>query len=152
MFAAHWPYVTHDPAADALNRVPKHVASRTLERVDWSSSILIRGDVVRYVSDLKKEDGPEIQVHGSGDLVQTLLRHDLIDVLRLWTFPVVLGTGKRLFGDGAVPAGLKLAGVTTSSTGVLIATYERGGEVEYGSFALEQPTEAELRRRERQGS
>ena len=147
IFAAHWPNVTGDPA-DALNSATKHVASRTLDKVEWANSILIDGAVAEYVTKLKQEDGPEIQVHGSGDLIQTLHEHDLVDEFRLWIFPLVLGSGKRLFADGATPAGLKLVGSETSSTGVLMATYEPAGDIEYGSFALEQPTEAEVQRRQ----
>jgi dihydrofolate reductase len=146
IFAAHWPY-DEGPIADRLNSTRKHVASTTLERVEWSNSTLIQGDVAEYVSNLKRQDGPEIQVHGSPGLIQTLLRHDLIDVFRLWIFPVLLGTGKRLFGDGTVPAGLKLADSKVSKTGVTINAYERAGDIDYGSMGFEEPTEAELERR-----
>jgi dihydrofolate reductase len=148
IFAAHWPHVS-DPAADALNSATKYVASRTLDKVEWQNSFLLKGEVPDEVARIKKQTGPEIQVHGSSGLIQTLLEHDLVDELRLMVFPVVLGSGKRLFGDGAAPAGLKLVDSKTSSTGVLIATYERAGDVEYGTFALEQPTDAEVERRER---
>jgi dihydrofolate reductase len=137
IFAAHWPRVTDDPAADALNSATKYVASRTLDTVDWSNSTLIEGDVAEEVTKLKEGSGPEIQVHGSSDLIQTLLEHDLVDEFGLWIFPVVLGSGKRLFADGAIPAGLKLVDSQTSTTGVLIARYERAGDLQYGSFALE---------------
>jgi dihydrofolate reductase len=147
IFAAHWPHITNDPTADALNGATKYVASRTLKKVDWANSILIEGDVASYVARLKQQDGREIQVHGSADLLQTLLQHDLVDELRLWTFPVVVGKGKRLFGDGATPGKLALVDAKTSSTGVVIATYRPAGEVETGSFALEEPTQAELERR-----
>ena len=146
IFAAHWPHST-EPGAEALNSVRKHVASRTLKNLEWNNSTLIKGDVPNYVSELKKQSGPEIQVHGSGDLIQTLLRNDLVDEFHLWTFPVVLGSGKRLFAGGATPAGLKIVDVVTSSTGVVITTYERAGEIKYGSFALEEPSGAELERR-----
>lgn len=149
IFAAHWPYVSDDPMADKLNSIPKHVASRTLDAVEWNNSNLIAGDVAEYVAGLKDETGPEIQVHGSWDLIQTLLRHDLVDEYRVWIFPVLIGAGKRLFGDGTTPSGLRLVDTKISSTGVAIATYERAGEIDYGSFALEEPTEAEVERRER---
>lgn len=149
IFAAHWPYITDDPAADALNNAPKYVASRTLDNVDWLNSTLLRGDVADEVAKLKKGDGPEIQVHGSADLIQTLIRHDLVDVYRLWTFPLMLGTGKRLFADGTMPVGLRLRASDTSTTGVVISTYERAGEINYGSFALDEPTDAEIERRQR---
>jgi dihydrofolate reductase len=137
IFAAYWPQST-EPGADALNNARKHVASRTLRSVDWNNSTLIKGDVPSYVAELKRGTGPEIQVHGSGDLIQTLLKHDLVDEFHLWLFPVVLGSGKRLFSDGAVPAGLRLSDSITSSTGVVIATYERAGSIKFGSFAPEE--------------
>lgn len=89
------------------------------------------------VAALKKEEGPELQVHGSGNLIQTLLRHGLIDEFRLWTFPVVVGRGKRIFSDGTIPAGLKLVDSTVSTTGVVMGTYEPAGEIVKGSFALD---------------
>jgi len=140
IFAAHWPRST-EPAADVLNSARKHVASRTLRSVEWNNSTLIKGDVAKYVSELRKESGPEIQVHGSGDLIQTLLKNDLVDEFHVWTFPVLLGSGKRLFAEGAMPAGLKVDAVKTSTTGVVIATYQRAGAIKYGSFALEESSE-----------
>jgi dihydrofolate reductase len=148
IFAAHWPY-DEGPIADRLNSIRKHVASRTLQRVDWNNSVLIGGDVAEYVTALKGQDGPQIQVHGSPGLIQTLLAHDLIDVYRIWIFPVVLGAGKRFFGDGTIPAGLKLVDSKVSESGVTISTYERAGAVEPGSFEFDEPTEAEVARRER---
>ena len=148
IFAAHWPY-DEGPIADQLNGTRKHVASMTLKEVEWSNSTLIGGDVAEYVTELKRQDGPEIQVHGSPGLIQTLLEHDLIDEFRIWIFPLVIGTGKRCFGDGAIPAGLKLVDSKVSKTGVTINTYERAGAIDTGSFEFEEPTEAELRRRER---
>ena len=147
IFAAHWPRST-EPEADVLNSARKHVASRTLRTVEWKNSTLIKGDVAKYVAELKKQSGPEIQVHGSGDLLQTLFKNDLIDEFHVWTFPVLLGSGKRLFADGAIPAGLKLDAVKTSTTGVVIAIYERAGAIKYGSFALEEPSEAAAKRGE----
>ena len=152
IFAAHWPYVTNDPAAEALNRATKYVVSTTLDKAAWRNSILIRPgerEVPEQIRRLKQQDGPEIQVHGSGRLIQTLIKHDLIDRYRLWLFPVLLGSGKRLFADGTIPAGLRLVDSKTSTTGVIMATYERAGEITYGSFAFEQPTEAEVERRRR---
>ena len=140
IFANYWPKTT-EPPADILNKARKHVASRTLKSVDWNNSVLIKGDVVKYVQELKRSNGPEIQVHGSGDLIQTLLKNDLIDELHVWTFPVLLGTGKKLFASGTIPAGLKATDVQTSSTGVMITTYERAGEIKFGSFP--QPAEPE---------
>jgi dihydrofolate reductase len=148
IFAAHWPRVTDDPGADALNGATKYVASTTLDKVDWSNSILIEGDVAGEVAKLKDEYGPELLVFGSSHLIQTLLEHDLVDEFRLMIFPVMVGKGKRLFGDGTVPGGLKLTDSKTSTTGVVIATYRRAGEVPLGSFAFDEPTEAEVERRE----
>jgi dihydrofolate reductase len=109
IFAAHWPYVTgDDPIARKFNSVRKHVVSRTLDRVDWNNSTLIKGDAVEAITRIKDQPGAELQVHGSGDLIQTLLEHDLVDQFRLWIFPVVLGTGKRLFANGTTPARLEL--------------------------------------------
>ncbi len=147
IFAAHWPHAT-DPGADVLNSATKHVASRTLEKVDWANSRLIEGDVPEQVAKLKAEDGPEIQVHGSSNLIRTLQKHDLVDEYRVMIFPLALGTGKRLFADGTIPAGLRLVDSSASTTGVLMATYERAGEIEYGTFALDEPSDAELARRQ----
>jgi dihydrofolate reductase len=146
IFAAHWPY-SEEPGAELLNSANKYVASTTLDNVDWANSQLLEGDVSSAIARLKEEDGPELQVHGSSDLIQTLLEHDLVDEFRLMIFPVVIGKGKRLFGDGTAPGGMKLTDSKTSTTGVLIAKYERAGEVPLGSFAREDPTEAEVERR-----
>ena len=148
IFAAHWPY-DEGPIADRLNSTRKHVASTTLKQVEWNNSTLITGDVAEYVTSLKRQDGPEIQVHGSPGLIQTLLEHDLIDEFRVWIFPMVLGAGKRLFGDGTIPAALKLVDSKVSKTGVTINTYERAGDIDVGSFEFDEPTEAEIERRQR---
>jgi dihydrofolate reductase len=124
------------------------VASRTLKDLEWENSQLLEGDVGEAVARLKKEDGPELQVHGSSDLLQTLIRHRLMDRFQMMIFPVVLGKGKRLFGEGAPPVTLKLVDSKVFSTGVVMAVFEPAGEVQTGSFALEEPTEAEQRRRE----
>jgi dihydrofolate reductase len=147
IFAAHWPH-SDEPGAAELNRATKYVASRTLESLEWDPSQLLKGDVGEAVARLKEEDGPELQVHGSSDLIQTLLEAGVIDQFRVLIFPVVLGAGKRLFGEGAPPGALKLVDSKVSSTGVVMATYEPAGEIPIGSFALEEPTEAEVRRRE----
>ena len=148
IFAAHWPY-DEGPIADHLNSTRKYVASQTLEQADWNNSTLISGDVAEYVSALKTQDGPEIQVHGSPGLIQTLLKHDLIDELRVWIFPLILGAGKRLFGEGTIPAGLKLVDSKLSKTGVTINVYERATDITPGSFEFEEPTDAEIARRDR---
>jgi dihydrofolate reductase len=137
IFAAYWPHAPEEAGAKPLNDATKYVASRSRPTLEWAGSVLIEGDAAEGVAALKEGDGPELQVHGSGNLVQTLLRHHLVDDFRLWVFPVVLGSGKRLFADGTVPTGLSLVDSTVSTTGVVIGTYEPAGEVVTGSFALD---------------
>jgi dihydrofolate reductase len=151
IFAAHWPY-DEGPIADHLNGTRKHVASTTRDELEWNNSVLIAGDVAEYVTRIKDEEAPEIQVHGSPGLIQTLLAHDLIDEFRIWTFPVLLGTGKRCFGTGTVPAALTLVDTQATETGVIVAIYQRAGTVGAGSFEFDEPTAAELERRRRLGS
>ena len=146
IFAAHWPH-SQEEGAEELNTATKHVASTTLTQLDWQNSHLIEGDVVSGVRALKQQDGPELQVHGSATLLQTLIGAGVVDEFRVWIFPLVLGRGKRLFGDGAVAEGLELVDAKVSSTGVIMTTYRTGAEIKGGSFALEQPSEAELARR-----
>ena len=149
IFAAHWPHVADpsDPIADTFNRVPKHVASRTLQSTDWHNARLIDGDVADAVRELKRHGGGELQVHGSAGLVQTLLANDLVDEWRLWMAPVVLGHGKRLFGTWSVPAALTLTDSHVTSTGAQLLVYRRSGVVAHGSFALDPPTAEEVARR-----
>ncbi|MFL6344220.1 MAG: dihydrofolate reductase family protein [Nitrososphaeraceae archaeon] len=151
IFAAHWPYVNadQDPFAAKFNNAKKYVASKTLTKLDWNNSELINGDIPDGIKRIKEQDGPEIQVHGSSNLVQTLLKHDLVNELWLKIFPVTLGPGKRLFAEGTIPAGFKLLESGISPSGVIIANYERSGEVKKGSLGLETPSEAELARRKR---
>jgi dihydrofolate reductase len=140
IFAAYWPNVTdeNDPVASRLNTLPKYVVSNTLEEVKWNNSTLIRGDVGQEITKLKQRPGRELQVHGSGNLAQTLMAHDLIDEYRLWIYPVVLGNGTRLFREGATPAALKLVDTKATSTGVVIHIYEPAGKPTYGSIPAEQ--------------
>jgi dihydrofolate reductase len=133
IFASHWPH-TDDPGAEELNSAAKHVASRTLTELEWRNSHLIEGEVAEGVRKLKERDGPELQVHGSPNLIQTLLAHELVDELRLVVCPLVLGTGKRLFDGGAVPTGLELTGSKLSSSGAIIATYRTGAEIKLATF------------------
>ena len=135
IFAAYWPFHEEEPGAENLNGAKKYVVTRTLDRVDWKNSTLVKGDVVKEISRLKGMDGPELQVHGSGNLIQTLLKHNLVDEMRLWIFPVSIGNGKRFFGEGTNPSGFKLLESKTSTTGVIIAKYEHRGELKTGSFA-----------------
>jgi dihydrofolate reductase len=137
IFAAHWPHADpDDPIGRKLNAMPKHVASRTLSTVDWTNSRLLDGDAAGAVAELKRRPGGEIQVHGSGGLIQTLMEHDLVDEYRLWIAPILLGAGRRLFAGGARPAGFELAETTTATTGVVLHVYRRAGEVRYGSMAI----------------
>jgi dihydrofolate reductase len=136
IMAAFWPHASEEEGGKVFNDATKYVASRSRPNLEaWSNSVLIEGDAADGLAALKAEDGPELQVHGSANLIQTLLRHNLVDQYRLWVFPVVLGSGKRLFGDGAMPAGLKLVDSTVSSTGVVMGTWEPAGEIATGSFA-----------------
>jgi dihydrofolate reductase len=149
IFAAYWPYMNADqnPFAAKLNNAKKYVASKTMTKLDWNNSELINGDVPEGIKRIKEQDGPEIQVHGSSNLVQTLLKYDLVEELWLKIFPITLSTGKRLFAEGTVPAGFKLLESGISPSGVIVANYERAGEVKIGSFGLETPSEAEPARR-----
>jgi dihydrofolate reductase len=135
VFASYWPHQSSDdPAARVINRARKYVVSHEPMNLDWEVSEQIHGDVVSEIVKLKEQDGPVIQVHGSSRLVQTLLANDLVDELWLKIFPVTLGKGKRLFGEGTIPAAFSLTGVNSSPSGVIIASYKRDGEVRLGSF------------------
>ena len=146
IFAAHWPHQT-DAFADTLNAMPKYVATRSPRPLDWTNSHAIGPDAVSAVRALKAEDGPDLLTQGSADLIQSLLKADLVDQFTLLIFPVVLGRGKRLFDGGAMPAGLSMIGSRTTDPGVVVACYERAGEVSSGSFAMETPSEDEVKRR-----
>ncbi|GAA2097531.1 dihydrofolate reductase family protein [Actinomadura alba] len=138
VFAATWPLAgVDDPIGARMNGLRKYVASRTLDTVSWQNSTLLTGDVPEAVGRLKQGEGGEIQVHGSGNLVQTLVEHDLVDEFHVLVFPVLLGSGKRLFAEGTIPSGLKLVDTATSSTGVLVSTYARDGKLEYGAMGPE---------------
>jgi dihydrofolate reductase len=151
IFAAYWPHAntSENPLAARINSAKKYVASKMLTKLDWNNSELIKGDAWNEIKKIKEQDGPEIQVHGSGNLIQILLKHDLVDELWLKVFPITLGAGKRLFAEGTIPAGFKLLESEISPSGVIIASYERASEVKTGSFGLETPSEAELARRKR---
>ncbi len=135
IFAAYWP--KQDAAALAtvpFNKATKYVVSGTSPKLTWEKSVLIEGDVAAKIKELKQQDGPMLQVHGSGNLIQTLLKHDLVDELWLKIFPVTLGSGKRLFADGTQPAAFELVESKVSPKGVIFANYKRAGEVKTGSF------------------
>ncbi len=140
IFAAYWPLVRKGqdlPIAKLFNNATKYVVSKTMKKAAWKGTEIISGDVVAKIIALKKGFGPEIQVHGSANLIQTLLRNGLIDEMRIWTFPVTIGSGKRLFADGTLPSGWKLLESDVSTTGVIIAKYAPGGEIKIGSFELD---------------
>jgi dihydrofolate reductase len=135
IMARYWPDAPEEQGAKVFNEATKYVASRGRPRLEWSNSVLLEGDAAQAIAALKQEDGPELQVHGSANLIQTLLRHNLVDQYRLWAFPVVIGSGKRLFADGTTPAGLRLVDSKVSTTGVVMGTWEPVGELVTGSFA-----------------
>jgi len=138
IFYGSWPkMISDDPVSQALNFKKKYVASRTLTSVEWETAELLQGDVGDAVRKLKAEDGGELQVHGSAGLIQTLLREDVVDELRLVVFPVALGEGKRLFGEGTIPRTWRLATNATTPSGALLLSYQRVGEVETGSVGPE---------------
>src|SRR2546423_13465987 len=141
IFAAYWP--EHADFWPGINEVTKYVMSNTMDKSDWQNSVFLKS--VDDIKKLKNSEGSDIQVHGSGNLIQTLLKHDLVDELWLKTFPVTLGNGKRLFSEGTMPAGFRVTNSRTSPSGVVVASYARAGEVQSGSFALS-PSREEVRR------
>src|ERR1700675_2764648 len=143
IFAGYWPKVldSDDVIATSLNSKPKYVASRTLGSVEWNNSTLLEGDVAAAVKRLKAEVDGQIVTQGSSNLIQTLMQHDLVDEYRIWFYPVLLGQGKRLFGDGTIPTRLKLVDTVTTGTGAVMNTYTNDGRPEMGSFALEEQQE-----------
>ena len=148
IFGAYWPYQPDDhPVAMTLNAAKKHVASRTLTALRWNNSALLDGDVVPAVTALKSRPGPDLQIIGSGCLIQTLQAASLIDEYNVWTFPVVLGRGKRLFSETAKPSALRLVRSRVSTAGVVMSTYVPAGDIQPGSFASVEPGEQELARR-----
>jgi dihydrofolate reductase len=149
IFAAHWPYVEKDdPIGPLFDRVTKFVATRNPDfKPTWQNSRTLGPDPVAALKELKQEDGPDLLTQGSTNFLKTLLAHGLVDEFKVSVFPVILGKGKRLFGDEARPMGLKLLSVQSSPSGVVATKYVPDGEVRTGSFASETPTEAELERR-----
>lgn len=148
IFEAYWPYQAPDnPVAQALNAAKKYVASRTLTSLKWNNSTLLDGDVVATIKALKAQPGPDLQIIGSGNLIQTLQAAALIDEYNVWTFPVVLGQGKRLFGESAKPCALRLARTEVSTSGVVMSTYFPVGDIQPGTFESAEPSEKEIARR-----
>lgn len=132
IFAGYWPQ--HKEEGAGINKATKYVASHTLTSHAWNKTVFLGGDVVRAINKLKQQDGPELQVHGSANFIQTLLEHDLVDEFWLKIFPVTLGAGKRLFGKGTMPASHTLVESNALPTGVIVANFKRAGEVKTGSF------------------
>ena len=132
IFASYWPH--HEDEWPGINKATKYVASNTLTKHEWSNSVFLKGNVVDEIKQLKQQDGPDLQVHGSGNLIQTLLAHDLVDELWLKIFPVTIGKGKRLFAEGTMPAAFKLQDSKTSPSGVIVASFTRAGQLKTGSF------------------
>jgi dihydrofolate reductase len=134
IFASYWPSAPEEAGAKLLNDATKYVASRGRPTLEWRNSVQIEGDVGEGVAALKEQDGPQLQVHGSANLLQTLLAHGLVDRYRLLIYPVVVGSGKRLFADGTMPTALRLVDGTVSRSGVFLGTYEPAGEIVTGTF------------------
>jgi dihydrofolate reductase len=132
IFASYWPQ--HEAEGSGINNATKYVASHTLTSHEWKKSVFLKGNVVDEIKKLKQQDGPVLQVHGSGNLIQTLLAHDLADEFWLKIFPVTIGQGKRLFAEGTMPAAFKLQDSKTSPSGVIVASFTRAGQVKTGSF------------------
>jgi len=150
IFEGYWPYQPDDnPIAKTFNATKKYVASRTLTTLHWNNSTLLRGDVVPAITALKTQPGSDLQMIGSGNLIQTLQAASLIDEYNVWTFPLVLGRGKRLFGEAAKPSALRLIHSQVSASGVVMSTYVPGGDVRPVSFPSVEPSEKELARRKK---
>lgn len=149
IFAAHWPFIENDPMADRFNAVTKYVATNSGGELTWANSVALDGDVAAKIAELKREDGPNLFVWGSSVLFGTLLANDLVDELTLFVYPIVLGKGKRRFSQGAIPRAFELISSMSSPNGVVISTYRLAGEVRTGSAALDEPTELEIKRRQR---
>jgi dihydrofolate reductase len=132
IFASYWPH--HEEEGAGINNATKYVASNTMTFHEWKKSVFLRDNVVDEIKKLKGQDGPDLQVHGSAELIQTLLEHDLVDEFWLKIFPVTLGKGKRLFDQGTIPAAYALVDSKASPNGVIVATLKRAGEVKTGSF------------------
>jgi dihydrofolate reductase len=150
IFAAHWPYHKEDDIGERLNKSKKYVASKTLDKLDWENSHLIKGDIVKELIKLKQQEGPEIQLYGSANLVQTLLKNNLVDVIQLFIFPIVIGKGKRLFQEGVVPSQFQVSDSKVSSTGTIIAKYKPMGDIKVATIGGEaKPSKEEMARREK---
>jgi dihydrofolate reductase len=134
IWKSYWPKHNDNPIGAGINQATKYVASTTLTETDWEKTVILNNNVVEEIKKLKQGEGPELQVHGSGNFIQTLLRNDLVDELWLKIFPITLGSGKRLFDGGQIPATFTLEDCSHSPSGVIVANFKRGGEVKTGSF------------------
>lgn len=148
IFAAYWPY-KNDVIGGKFNRITKYVVATTLIDTSWENSILIDKDVVKELEKLKNQEGPNLLVHGSSGLIQTLFAHNLVDVLHVWIFPITLGKGKKLFAEGTPAQGWTLRESTVSTTGVIMTSYIPGGAVKLGSYVPNKVSEAEIQRRKK---
>jgi dihydrofolate reductase len=160
IFAAYWPYIEADPTkstfdeinfqvSQTFNNATKYVATHSPDTLTWKNTTWLGKDVVKSLREIKQQDGPQLLVQGSSALIQTLLANDLVDELQLIIYPIILGRGKRLFGEGAKPAAFKMTTSTVSPNGVIMTKYERAGEVQTGSFAIDNPSPAEIARRKK---
>lgn len=149
IFASYWPYNGDNPIGEKFNQINKYVVATTPIDTSWAHSTLISTDVVNELKKLKTQDGPDLLVHGSGRLVQTLFEHHLVDELYLWIHPITLGKGKKLFAEGTVAQQWKMTESVISTTGVIIAKYVPDGEVKLGSHVSNEASEAEIKRREK---
>lgn len=151
IFAAYWPYVEND-IADKFNAAKKYVVSKTVNKLNWKNSFLIKDNVTGEIRKLKEQDGPELHIYGSSNLIKTLVNSNLIDQFNVWTFPVAVGKGKQLFGDGTNAVSLKLVDVKSSDKGVIIAAYEPAGELKTATVSPDNVSEEEREKRRKLAS
>ena len=149
IFAAYWPYEKSGPVADSFNSTAKYVVSHNNIDLTWKNSNLITGNVVGELREIKKQDGNDLWVYGSGNLIQTLLKNELIDKMYMWIYPFTFGRGKKLLEEGVLPKAWKLTDSKISSTGIIGAAYEPAGEIKPGSYVTQEPSKEELKRREK---
>ncbi len=147
IFASHWPYQVNDPMSDLFNRIEKYVVATKPVDLSWQNSTLVQGDIPSELSKLKEQNGPNLFVWGSSQLVQTLFEHKLVDVLNVLTFPITLGKGKKLFGEGTQPVTWELTHSMTTTKGVIVASYVPDGAIKTGAFPVEEASEREMQRR-----
>jgi len=147
IFAAYWAFVKNNPIAEKFNSIHKFVVSGKPVELSWGPATLITGDALAGLRQVKKTEGPDLLVNGSSRLVQTLLESGFADTLHVWTFPVTIGKGKRLFAEGTRPADWNLVDTKVSTTGVIMASYQPKGDISVGTMVTEEPSELELKRR-----